>query len=914
MELEPVIQRFELDDTGYKAGMQRVKRELSEYERVAQAQAQRLSQMHKEIQDREFNAALNHNRRMNLAKGLSRFNEWTTLVQPVSPEYAAAARRLGRYHEMPAPVARAIPTAIPYLDDMGAVPVLSPVSAQRARQIERGEAARRRLEKLGASGAMYGTGDPRVPGRQFGRGSSFGPGFDTSNIIGRGGGWGPSPYGFIGPHGTSSFWNRHVGGGLVSAMSTAAPPAASGVLGGLIGAAGGPIRGLVGGAVSGAMLGGPMGAVAGGAAGFGIGALSSGLKMTVDLFEQAVHGAMKLGEAVFRIGVEYEKVLIYFRVFTKSQEDATGLVLKLRDLAVSSPFRFDQLSKTANTLLGYGISPSHVVPTTARLSMMAGGSEERLHRLSLAYAQVLSAGRFHGQELRQFAEAGVGAPDFASTMGIGTMEFRARMRQGMIGPDVVTQTINRLTGGGGRFASINDALLNSVSGRMNALTETLQFKAADVGIKVFDRFKVSDKIKEATEWLDKMLGRVNELEPAFKFIDDAASSTFRNMKAGYEAVMDMWEGSSAQKMWKFLMPTTWDEAAKAVDAWGKSLILMFATVMDEMDAVAGKMALVTYMPRKAGQFGSNQLSKLGIEMPGREGANVANSLLDDSMSRLFGGGSLSNKDFAMMRIRDDIVEKYQQREKAGKLAGMTAALAGVGGPGVFGMGASVMHQQNLAGIHPLTLVGAGGFLPGLASVFANLPIRGGRGDVAREAAMNIFKQGKPIGGGMSEIPVTIQLDAEVVRLAQTIKDGFREGVSELDKFRRQNMLIDQAQFGKYMGAQPLMGGVMASMFRGLGELNEDQAGFARYEAYLKLKGRFGSGVTEMQLPTLALAGSAEAARVMAESSLPTNTLVRIEDIMKEAVAEEKRQADEMADLNKWMRENPIVIKPRGLNN
>jgi hypothetical protein len=100
-----------------------------------------------------------------------------------------------------------------------------------------------------------------------------------------------------------------------------------------------------------------------------------------------------------------------------------------------------------------------------------------------------------GTELRQFTEAGVGVNDFATTMGVTAAKFRQMMTKGMIGPEVVTRTLERITSEGGRFANMNQRINKTVGGSYNALMETIEMGLGKAGISMFKSSGLADGIQ-----------------------------------------------------------------------------------------------------------------------------------------------------------------------------------------------------------------------------------------------------------------------------------------------------------------------------------------------------------------------------------------------------------------------------------
>lgn len=268
---------------------------------------------------------------------------------------------------------------------------------------------------------------------------------------------------------------------------------------------------FAGAAAGGGLLGGFVGGIAGVGAVGAITAIEAPLRMVatgirdiIDLTASAVGTAIQLS-------MEWEKSAIAFEVMTKNADRGRKLLGDLQQLAIETPYRSSQMVHFGEMLLGYGVKPDDVIPSLARLGDIAGGNVDKFRRLALAFGQVLTAGRFMGQEKRQFAEAGVGLEDFAETAGMTSRQFVDAMERGEIGADVMVRTINRLTNEGGRFHGLMQRInLETVGGQFDALMERLErfgriAFAGDPGRGIrglFERFNVSGFIGDLSGRLD----------------------------------------------------------------------------------------------------------------------------------------------------------------------------------------------------------------------------------------------------------------------------------------------------------------------------------------------------------------------------------------------------------------------------
>ena len=122
--------------------------------------------------------------------------------------------------------------------------------------------------------------------------------------------------------------------------------------------------------------------------------------------------AASFGKRLVSSGFEYnsqmEQLTTSFATkMNGDTEAAAGLVEELQHLAKVTPMETLGLAKTADLLMGYGTSAEDVIATLTMLGDVAGGSQEKLDRLALAYGQAMGAGKLNAQDANQMINAGV---------------------------------------------------------------------------------------------------------------------------------------------------------------------------------------------------------------------------------------------------------------------------------------------------------------------------------------------------------------------------------------------------------------------------------------------------------------------------------------------------------------------------
>lgn len=198
----------------------------------------------------------------------------------------------------------------------------------------------------------------------------------------------------------------------------------------------------------------------------------TGLKVTATAIG-AVSGAF--GAAVLS-GVKYnsqmEQYITSFGTMLGSAEEATKLVNSLKEMGAKTPFETSDLAKASQTLLAFGTSAEDLLPTLQMLGDVSQGNKERFDSLTLAFAQVGSAGKLSGQDLLQFVNAGFNPLNEISKMtGESMAELKERMSAGGVSAEEVAEAFKHATSEGGQFYQAMEAQSQTFNGQMSTLKD-----------------------------------------------------------------------------------------------------------------------------------------------------------------------------------------------------------------------------------------------------------------------------------------------------------------------------------------------------------------------------------------------------------------------------------------------------------
>lgn len=208
---------------------------------------------------------------------------------------------------------------------------------------------------------------------------------------------------------------------------------------------------------------------------------------------------------IFNLGAELEQTRISFDTLTGSAENGKKIFDELTEFANKTPFSNEAINQSARTLLAYGQDTESVISTIKMLGDVAGGDQEKLKRLTLAFGQVTANGRLMGEELNQFIEAGFNPLKIiAQETGISMIELRNQMSKGAISADMVANAFQKATGPGGLFYGMMDKMGESMGGKWSTVMGKAKFLVAELGLSMKNLFMpVLNQLIKFIDYLSK---------------------------------------------------------------------------------------------------------------------------------------------------------------------------------------------------------------------------------------------------------------------------------------------------------------------------------------------------------------------------------------------------------------------------
>lgn len=201
----------------------------------------------------------------------------------------------------------------------------------------------------------------------------------------------------------------------------------------------------------------------------------------------SIYTLERFATQLIEIGGEFQKQHIALQSILGDGAKADAMFSKIKNLAVESPFTFQQLAGYTKQLAAFQIPYEELYDTTKRLADVSAGLGVDMGRIILAYGQVRSAAFLRGQEVRQFTEAGIPLLDELAkkfsqlenrVVSVGEVFDKISNRE--VPFEMVKEVFTDLTNEGGKFYNMQAKLSDSLSGKLAKLKDAYQIMLADI--------------------------------------------------------------------------------------------------------------------------------------------------------------------------------------------------------------------------------------------------------------------------------------------------------------------------------------------------------------------------------------------------------------------------------------------------
>jgi tape measure domain-containing protein len=180
-------------------------------------------------------------------------------------------------------------------------------------------------------------------------------------------------------------------------------------------------------------------------------------------------------KAIYNLGVETQQTRAAFDVMLGSADKGKAMFDSLKEFADVTPFDNKTTYDAGRLLLNYGVEAKNVIPYMKMLGDASGGVKEKFDRQVYAFAQISTAGKLQGQDLRQLIDSGFNPLKVLA--GDSTEKYKQlqkTMHDGKFTFAMVIEAYKKATGAGGLFNGMMEVQSRTVGGLASTLEGNLQ--------------------------------------------------------------------------------------------------------------------------------------------------------------------------------------------------------------------------------------------------------------------------------------------------------------------------------------------------------------------------------------------------------------------------------------------------------
>jgi len=237
--------------------------------------------------------------------------------------------------------------------------------------------------------------------------------------------------------------------------------------------------------------------------------------------------------SVFDEGMARETASINFGTLFNDREKGKAYADTLRNTDAAALYGASTVNDAAKGMLSFGIDSETTLETIERLGDIAMGDAQKLGSLSLAFAQISSAGKLGGQDLMQLINAGFNPlEEISKKTGKSIGELKDEMSKGAISAQDVADAIKSATSEGGKFnGALKDVMDNTLEGkmaRMQGMMDDLKAKIFALVLPLAEKLMpIVEKLLPLVEkFIPVLEGVFAILEPIAEWISENVDTLF----------------------------------------------------------------------------------------------------------------------------------------------------------------------------------------------------------------------------------------------------------------------------------------------------------------------------------------------------------------------------------------------------
>jgi tape measure domain-containing protein len=203
--------------------------------------------------------------------------------------------------------------------------------------------------------------------------------------------------------------------------------------------------------------------------------------------EKAFNAIAGVAMGAINEAARVESLTTSFEVMSGSAEKAHVSLKQLQQVAIDNPvLGLEQVQEGGKRLLAMGTSIEQVAPQMKMLGDIAGGvGADKLPQLVTAFGQVQTKGKLMGQEINQFAEAGVPLiEELAKSFGKTKAEVVSMSEKGQISAGQMTKALDNLAKN--KFGELGAKQAETFAGKVAKLQDAWQVFLQGQGAKILE--------------------------------------------------------------------------------------------------------------------------------------------------------------------------------------------------------------------------------------------------------------------------------------------------------------------------------------------------------------------------------------------------------------------------------------------
>lgn len=191
---------------------------------------------------------------------------------------------------------------------------------------------------------------------------------------------------------------------------------------------------------------------------------------------------IEFGKAIIDARGEIESFQISFDTLIGDKDKSASFFGELKDFAVNTPLLLNDLAKSGQLLLGFGVDLDKVMPIMKQIGDISMGNADRFNSLTLAFAQMSATGKLMGQDLLQMINAGFNPLTVISQKtGKSVAQLKDEMSKGAISADMVADAFEAATAKGGKFNGMLEKQSKGIKGNISNLQGAIQDVLNEIG-------------------------------------------------------------------------------------------------------------------------------------------------------------------------------------------------------------------------------------------------------------------------------------------------------------------------------------------------------------------------------------------------------------------------------------------------